>query len=441
VDVRLKRAIQSRTLPKELMICGPAGTGKTWGTLATLHCIARDYPDLRILICRQTRASLTESVLVTYEQEILPADGCEGIAAGVLRRVRQSYRYPGSRSEIVLGSLDEPARVMSTGWDIIYVNEALDTEEGAWEALSTRLNRPGRDPRFGWLLGDCNPGHPRHWIKLRADRGDLALWTTVHEANPTLFDGRDWTPAGREYLARLDKLSGFRFLRLRKGIWAAAEGLVYPDFMACIVEPANVPEGRLACGGIDFGFNNPFAAEWGWLDHDDVLWVVGERYERLVTLPEHSKAIPKGPRYWADPARPDSIAELRAAGHDVIPCVHLVGQGGARPILDGIDRVTDRIQTGRLRVSSACKDLVREAGLYAYDPEKVKEEPIDRDNHAMDALRYLIVGLDRGQAVAKRLTPAEREAEEQAQAVRKAEERKAAEAAYYDPDNDFWWTQ
>lgn len=420
------------------MLCGPAGTGKTWGLLATLHCIARDYPGLRILICRKTRASLTESILVTYEQEILPADGCSSLAAGSLRRVRQSYRYPNG-TEIVLGGLDEPTRIMSTAWDIIYVNEAIEIQEDAWESLSCRLNRPGRDPRFGWLLGDTNPGHPHHWLKLRSDRGAMALWTTVHEANPSLFDGRNWTPDGRAYLARLEKLTGFRYLRLRKGVWAAAEGLVYPEFMDCVVTPESFPGLRPHCGGIDFGFNNPFAGEWGFLDRDDLLWVAGERYESGITLPVHSAALPMGVRYWADPARPDSIAELRVAGHDVIPCVHKVGQGGARPILDGIDRVTDRIRTGRLRVSSACVNLVREAGLYAYDPTKIREEPIDRDNHAMDALRYLIVGLDRGKAVARRRTPAEVAAEAEAAEAAEAAARAAAEAEYYSIDNDQWW--
>src|SRR5436309_1787806 len=88
VDVRLKKALESRTLPKELLVCGPAGTGKTYSILAFLHLLAADYPDLRILFCRQTRVSLTESVLVTFEKEILPADGMESLARGASRRNR-----------------------------------------------------------------------------------------------------------------------------------------------------------------------------------------------------------------------------------------------------------------------------------------------------------------------------------------------------------------
>jgi Rad3-related DNA helicase len=67
VDVRLRQAIESGTLPKQLLISGPAGTGKTFAILCLLHCLASDEPGLRILICRQTRVSLTDSVLITFE--------------------------------------------------------------------------------------------------------------------------------------------------------------------------------------------------------------------------------------------------------------------------------------------------------------------------------------------------------------------------------------
>lgn len=157
-------------------------------------------------------------------------------------------------------------------------------------------------------------------------------------------------------------------------------------------------------GAIDFGFSNPFAALWGHLDNDDCLWVTGERYVRQCTLPTHSEAIPKGVRYWCDPAEPDSIRELRIAGHDAVPCVHLSGRGAAgeikKPKLAGIDRVSERIRQGKLKVvRSKCPNLVREFGLYHYDPEKLSEDPVKEDDHTMDALRYLITGIDRGRAI------------------------------------------
>jgi hypothetical protein len=230
VDVRLKRALESGTLPRELLVCGPAGTGKTHGILTIFHLLAADYPDLRVLFVRQTRRSLTNSVMKAFEADILPADSMEHVARGLLRNNRSSYLYPNG-SEIVLGGMDDPSKVASTAWDLIYVNEAIELEEESWEILRSRTNRPGRPRGFGFLLGDTNPGNPSHWLKKRCDEGLTALWDTVHRANPAMWDGRDWTEAGRDYLTySLESLRGTRRKRFLEGLWVAGEGQWFETF-------------------------------------------------------------------------------------------------------------------------------------------------------------------------------------------------------------------
>lgn len=229
MDRRLKRAIETHSLPRELLICGPAGTGKTYSTLTVLHVLAADYPNLRILIVRKTRVSLTDSALVTFEQQILPADGMSYIAAGVQRKNRSSYRYPNG-SEIILLGMDRPERIGSTAWDIIYPNEAIELDEAHWETLSSRLNRPGRPSKFGFLIGDTNPGDPSHWLKKRCDDGRTALWDTAHQANPAMYANGQWTEDGAKYLDRLNRQRGTRRKRLLEGIWAAGEGQWFETF-------------------------------------------------------------------------------------------------------------------------------------------------------------------------------------------------------------------
>jgi hypothetical protein len=237
VDIRLKNAIETGTLPQQLMLDSAAGTGKTWGILRFLHCIAADYPNLRILICRQTRASLTESVMVTFEQEVLRDDSSQSIAFRSSRRNRQSYNYPESESTIVLGGLDRPDRILSTAWDIIYVNECIEIAEEAWDALWARLNRPGRPAWLGYLIGDTNPGDPSHWLKQRADAGDVGRWPIGHEANPALHDGLGWTEEGKRYLEGLGRLRGTRRKRFLEGIWAAGAGQWFETFTDAHVSP------------------------------------------------------------------------------------------------------------------------------------------------------------------------------------------------------------
>ncbi len=63
-------------------------------------------------------------------------------------------------------------------------------------------------------------------------------------------------------------------------------------------------------GGIDFGFRNPFAAIWGTLDRDGVLWLTGEHYERQRPLSYHAQRLPKDVMWCADPAGANERNEL-----------------------------------------------------------------------------------------------------------------------------------
>src|SRR5262249_9092072 len=93
----------------------------------------------------------------------------------------------------------------------------------------------------------------------------------------------------------------------------AVEGLVFPDFARCVVHPPFLPEPRASAtgvptgrkvGGIDFGYRNPFAAVWGVLDRDGVLWLTGEHYETQKPLDYHARFLPKDVRWYADPSGP-----------------------------------------------------------------------------------------------------------------------------------------
>ncbi len=94
------------------------------------------------------------------------------------------------------------------------------------------------------------------------------------------------------------------------GSFDVVEGLVYPDFAKLVVPiaPAGLAGQRL--GGLDFGYRNPFAAVWGTLDGDDVLWLTGERYERGKPLSYHARHLPRDVCWYGDPAAAEQRAEL-----------------------------------------------------------------------------------------------------------------------------------
>ena len=77
-------------------------------------------------------------------------------------------------------------------------------------------------------------------------------------------------------------------------LFTALEGLVYPDFgTRCVTDDAAALRAGAwsRVGGIDFGWRNPFAAVWGVLDRDDVLWIGWERYLRETPLHLHAAAL------------------------------------------------------------------------------------------------------------------------------------------------------
>jgi hypothetical protein len=167
------------------------------------------------------------------------------------------------------------------------------------------------------------------------------------------------------------------------------EGLVYPDLGKCVVPGPFTATGRKV-GGIDFGFKNPFAALWGTLDKDGVLWLSHEYYSREKPLSVHALHLPREVAWYADPSGANERSELRIADYNV--------NKGDNDIRTGIAKVTARIENGSLKImTGACPNLLAEAGLYRYstDPaDKRAETPIDEHNHALAALRYLIASVD-----------------------------------------------
>lgn len=226
---RLGRALKNGNPPSEVLLVGAAGTGKTYGILLLLHLLSHDRPDLRILICRKTREALTESVLVTYEQEVLAQTRYRWLCEGVKRRVRQSYSYPNG-TEWIVGGLDRPSKILSTSYDIVFVNEAIEIGEEDWETIQSRIGRPDRSHGLNCLIGDTNPGSPSHWLKQRCDRGQTVEWVSHHRDNPALWSQGRWTVAGEAYLARLGRLTGTRRKRLLEGVWASGEAIWFSRF-------------------------------------------------------------------------------------------------------------------------------------------------------------------------------------------------------------------
>ncbi len=412
----------------EVMVSGPAGTGKSRGILEYLYALSMKYDGLRGLIVRKTRHSLTESALVTFETHVVP--GRPAWVANQQRRVRQSYQLPNG-SEIVVGGLDNTSRFMSTEFDWIYVQEAREAEEAEWEDLTSRL-RNGVLP-FQMMIGDTNPDGPTHWILQRARSGKLRLIESRHEDNPVLFDARRnaMTEAGVVYLGRLDNLTGVRKKRLRAGLWVGAEGMVYDLYDPAVHEiEREIPSSWTRYCAVDFGFTNPFSCLWVAEDEDGRLYVYRQVYgvQRLVRDWAHIihdlTGDEKISRWITDhdlEARGDLEKHLSHSAADCKDDLPYVGTVPARKdVMVGIQAVSERLKVaedGKPRLY-LLKGSLREPDpllIERREPICIQdefprytwatarshtagvvtlEEPVKRFDHALDALRYCVMEVD-----------------------------------------------
>ena len=406
--------VQETTAP-EWMSCGPAESAKTWGICWRLINFALETPGGIGVLGRRVRNDMTISVLRTFER-ILDLRGIKVLKFGGERV--EYYGFPNGFRYYVVG-LDRPSKVLSGEVDIIYINQAEEIPLSAWETLSTRVTGRGAKTRTPMLCGDCNPGPPNHWI-LR--RPSLVRFYAKHEDNPTLFDDDgNLTEQGKRTLSRLDALTGVRLKRLRYGQWVAAEGVVYEGFsrdLHLVKRPEKgIPSTWRRVAAIDFGFTNPFAYVEGAVDPDGRIWIdlqfygVGrlvEDWARLILATRKEMGLPPLEALVCDHDSEDA-ATLRKHG--------LPNQRAVKEIENGIQKVAARLRPagdGRPRLlvledslferdpeleegRRAC-GLVEEMEIYRFpdgkDGKPAKEKPLDIDNHAADATRYLVEYVD-----------------------------------------------
>src|SRR5437588_3389520 len=57
---------------EEVLMAGPAGTGKSRACLEKVHAVCELYPGARVLMARKTRKSMTQSTMVTFAEKVLP---------------------------------------------------------------------------------------------------------------------------------------------------------------------------------------------------------------------------------------------------------------------------------------------------------------------------------------------------------------------------------
>lgn len=197
---------------------GPADTGKTRTVLEKIHACMEKYPGARAVLARQTRRALTDTVLATFENKVLPKG--HYLKQGAKRDQRHSYSYRNG-SEIICVGLDEPEKLFSLEADMIFVGEVSQCSEGTVDSLKRAL-RNGKMP-YQQMLLDLNPTQAMFWLYEWEKDGRCTLFYIGHRDNPSITEDR---------LNNLRSMTGVRYKRLYLGERVAeVEGTFYGQSM------------------------------------------------------------------------------------------------------------------------------------------------------------------------------------------------------------------
>ena len=402
----------------EVLVSGPAGTGKSRALLEKIHFMAMANPNSRYLLVRKTQASLQSTGLVTWRKFVIN----EALLSGEVTyyggsTTEQGYYYKNG-SVVVTGGMDKPSKVMSSEYDVIYVQEAIELNETDWEHLLSRLRNGSVS--FQQIIGDTNPAEPTHWLNQRCTSGRTKMFTSLHTDNPVLYEDGVLTTRGADYMAKLDGLTGVRRSRLLDGRWTAAEGIIYEDYSPTLHLIDEMPKGWESWTrywSIDFGTTNPFVCQCWAEDHDGRLYLYREFYRTQRTVHAHAREIlsvvaPEGE--WIEP-KPRAII----CDHDLGERLQLEADTGLstiaahKDVIPGIQAVQQRMQLAadgnprlflrRDALVRRDKDLVdrrmptcTQDELPGYVWDGTKEKPVKEDDHGCDALRYMVAYRDLG---------------------------------------------
>lgn len=172
------------------------------------------------------------------------------------------------------------------------------------------------------------------------------------------------------------------------------EGLVYKEFNRQTHVTDNSPDEATVTeyiAGIDFGYRHPAAVIHVKKDIRGTYWVVNEWYKTERTeeqIADYVKSIGFNAVY-ADPESPSAISVLNRSGINVREVVK-----NKDSIINGIQLVRELLKQNKLKIHSSCINLISEFESYKYhDPKDgfLKETPMKENDHALDALRYVIM--------------------------------------------------
>ena len=427
---------------------GTYDAGKTYGGVGYIDMLAMKYPGARMTFVHRSLNRVYRNIIPTYEKYLgykPPSRDDPNPEDRFVTRFGgehpEFFEY-GNGTRIYMNGLDKPQNLLSDFFDAAFVNQIELLPFATWDELTARVSERAGTLPITYLVGDCNPSFPNHWIRQQTKDGKLKYFKMSFLDNPEIIEqgserlkafkiefarnpDKDllkkiedlFTPGGLRRVEKLKNLDGLRFKRGFLGDWASGEGLVFEEFEpeTHIVDVSIMPNWRRYLS-VDWGFRNPASVIWWAYSLDDRLYAYKEIYQTGLTKPDLIRLIQENCDSYdrihyaaVDSADQDGVEQLRRAGFRVNePKKDRVAQ------IDGIKERLKKDETGEpaiffLRdrlVHPPDEDLkddyrpveVTDEFLSLSYVEKLKgtnkdDEAVVGDNHGVDGTSYLVQSL------------------------------------------------
>lgn len=302
----------------------------------------------------------------------------------------------------ILGANDKKSeeRIRGMNCYLILGDEVSLWPEEIFKLIMGRLRGPAPE---GWgkkaFIGCTNPGSPKNYLKKLMDS------YTGEEADDDVVHFEGWkstdiiTKDAESYYNSLKALYKNNTALLKRyvyGEWAAADGLVYPEFDETFhVIPQQELKGAIYTKfyiGLDFGAEHPTAAVLiGVMPKGEHIvleeikesnLLIKDLIKKLVDLIGVNTELLQG--IYVDPSAKAIRNELYSAGFG-----NLIKKA-INDVDDGISYVKQLLNSGNLFISSNCTQIIDEFYIYQYKEgiETEKAQVVKVNDDLMDALRY-----------------------------------------------------
>lgn len=398
----------------DVLYGGAAGGGKSFAMIVDPLRYAH-IKDHRALVLRKTLKELRE--LIDKSRDLYP----KAFPGAKYKESEKVWTFP-SGAKLEFGYLEKDSDVyqyQGQAFSWIGFDEVTHlASEFAWNYLASRLRTTNPDI-IPYMRCTANPGGVGHaWVKKRYIEPSEPNTSFIGEDGisrrfipASLYDNPYLTQDGN-YEKMLKSLPEVHRRRLLLGDWDVNEGAAFPEFdrLVHVIEPFTIPQGWNKIKAIDYGYTSPSCCLWAAIDPEDgTVIIYRELYQRGLTGEELKYQITNmereeirqiigvldgaawnrtgysGPTIGEQMVRPPYGHRLRPADKNRI--------AGKVQIHQYLKK--NEIGKPQLLIFETCHNLIRELTTIPLSDKNSEDVDTHADDHAYDALRYLLMSRPR----------------------------------------------